>query len=129
MSFTGLLDHHCDIYHATRSDASPGYGLPSSPSYTYPDTPDVEGQVCHFSIKTRSVTLDQSVPAQIMDARIKLILPADADIRFNDKVIDSDTGLIYTAEEPHNIRGHHIFVYVKKQDPQTQVGTDGYSRS
>lgn len=129
MSFLELLDHHCDIYHLQEdSTASPGYGLPSSPSYSYPDTPDIEGQVCHFGVRSRSVTLEQTAPAQIMDAKLKLTLPAGTDVRMNDLIVDCDTGLKYTAEEPHNIRGHHIFVYIKKQSSQTQVGTDGYSQ-
>ena len=49
-----------------------------------------------------------------MDAKIKLTLPAGTDVRWNDKIIDCNTGFEYTAEQPRNIRGHHIFVYVKK---------------
>ena len=48
-----------------------------------------------------------------MDAKIKLTLPAGTDVRLNDKIIDCNTGFEYTAEQPRNIRGHHIFVYVK----------------
>lgn len=53
-----------------------------------------------------------------MDARIKLTLPAETDIRLNDRIVDCKTKLEYTAEQPVNIRGHHIFVYVKKIEEQ-----------
>ena len=40
------------------------------------------------------------------------------DIRINDKVVDCETGLEYTAERPRNIRDHHIFVYIKRTKEQ-----------
>ena len=33
MSFETMLNHKCDVYHMQRDDMSPGYGLPSSPSF------------------------------------------------------------------------------------------------
>lgn len=49
-----------------------------------------------------------------MDAKIKLTLPIGTDVRLNDKIIDCETKLEYTAEQPVNVRGHHLFVYIKK---------------
>ena len=53
-----------------------------------------------------------------MDSRIKLTLPLGTDVRLNDKIVDCDTGLEYTAEKPINVRNHHLFVYVKKIDEE-----------
>jgi len=49
-----------------------------------------------------------------MDSRIKLTLPIGTDVRLNDKIVDCGTGLEYTAENPINVRDHHLFVYIKK---------------
>ena len=43
MSLERLLNHTCDIYHAQESAASPGYGLPASPTFSYPEEPDIGG--------------------------------------------------------------------------------------
>lgn len=118
MSFEALLDHTCDIYHIIGEEKSPGYGLPSSPSFSYPTEPDISAQSCHFGVKSQSVTITQTAPANIMDAKIKLTLPTGTDIRLNDKVVDCTTGLEYTAEQPRNIRGHHLFVYIKMKEGQ-----------
>ncbi len=114
MSLENFFDHKCDIYHIRKKEVSPGYGLPVSPVFDYPDVPDVEKQVCHFGVKSQSVTINQSEPQNIMEARIKLTLPIGVDIRINDKVVDCINRFEYTAEEPHNIRNHHVFVYIKK---------------
>jgi len=114
MSLEQLLNHSCDIYHAQEGAASPGYGLPSSPTFSYPKTPDIAGQSCHFGVKSASIAITQTTPANLMDAKIKLTLPARTDVRLNDRIVDCKTGLEYTAEQPVDVRGHHIFVYVKK---------------
>ena len=114
MSLEALLDHTCDIYHINAQDASPGYGLASSPSFSYPEEPDISKQTCHFGVKLRSVTITQTDPANLMDAKIKLTLPIGTDVRLNDKIVDCTTKLEYTAEQPVNVRGHHLFVYIKK---------------
>lgn len=118
MSLEMLLDHLCDIYHIQEATTSPGYGLAASPSFSYPEKPDIEAQQCHFGVRSQSVTITQTAPANLMDAKIKLTLPAGVDIRLNDKIVDCDTGLEYTAEQPRNIRGHHLFVYIKKKGEQ-----------
>ena len=118
MSLEALLDHTCDIYHITKEGKSPGYGLAGSPSFNYPDEPDIKGQRCHFGVKNAVVTVTQTAPANIMDAKKKLTLPIGTDVRLNDKIVDCDTVLEYTAEQPINIRGHHVFVYIKRTGGQ-----------
>lgn len=111
MSFNGLLNHSCDIYHMVRTDKSPGYGLPSSPSFSYPEAPDIAAVPCHFGTKGGAMAVIRNEQA-MLEARIKLALPAGTDIRVNDKIVDCDTRYEYTAEIPRNIRGHHITVFV-----------------
>lgn len=118
MSLEAFFDHTCDIYHITNTPQSPGYGLPASPSFSYPAEADIKGLRCHFGVKSASVTVTQTEPANMMDAKIKLTLPAGTDIRLNDKIVWPETGYEYTAEQPRNIRGHHMFVYIKRIDPQ-----------
>lgn len=111
-----FFDHKCNIFHIRENGASPGYSLPDSPAFSYPDEPDISDLACHFGVRTQSVTIGQAAPVNLMDASIKLALPSGTDVRLNDKIVDCDTGYEYTAEVPRNIRGHHIFVYVKKKD-------------
>lgn len=118
MSFEKMLDHTCDIYHILETEKSPGYNLPTSPSFSYPEKPDIREQKCHFGVRFQSTTVVQTAPANLLDERIKLTFPIGTDIRINDKIIDCRTGLEYTAEQPKNIRGHHIFVYVKRTGGQ-----------
>lgn len=123
MAFEDFLDHKCSLFHIVSEGASPGYGLPSSPSFSYPDTPDEADVMCHFaqggSGGTQN-TLVQNLPEHAYDERIKLTLPLGTDVRINDKVLDHRTGLIYYAEIPRTIRNHHIYVYVKREP--TEVG-------
>ena len=118
MSFQSLLDHTCDIYHLCAGEGSPGYGLPASPESNYPKDPDEMGVPCHFGVRTQTVSITQTAPVNVMDANIKLTLPAGTDIRRHDKIVDCATGLEYTAEQPRNIRDHHMVVYVKMKDGQ-----------
>lgn len=109
-----FFNHTCDIYHIIEGERSPGYNLPASPSFSYPKEPDIPGQTCHFGVKSATVTVIQTAPANLMDAKIKLTLPIGTDVRLNDKIVDCTTGLEYTAEQPVNVRNHHLFVYIKK---------------
>jgi len=115
---TDFFDHTCNIFHLQTSSASPGYALPASPSHSYPTVPDEEGVSCHFGVKAATVTVTQTEPANMLDAKIKLTLPVGTDVRLNDRIVWNDTGLVFTAEVPRNIRGHHKFVYVKRVDAQ-----------
>ena len=118
MSLESLLDHTCDIYHIQKEGKSPGFGLAASPSFSYPAEPDIGGQTCHFGVKSMSVAITQTEPANLMDAKIKLTLPLGTDVRLNDKIVDCATGLEYTAEQPVNVRNHHLFVYIKRKEAQ-----------
>jgi hypothetical protein len=118
MAIEDFFDHKCDIYHLRQESKTPGYGLPSSLSFSYPEEPDCVGVECHFGVKNGTIVVTQSDPENLMDAKLKLTLPCGTDIRLNDKVIDCDTGLEYTAEQPRNIRSHHLFVFVKRTAQQ-----------
>lgn len=118
MSLEALLDHTCDIYHVKKEGKSPGYGLAVSPSFSYPQEPDIAGQACHFGVKFHNATITQTAPANLMDAKIKLTLPIGTDVRLNDKIVNCANGLAYTAEQPVPIRGHHIIVYIKREEAQ-----------
>lgn len=118
MSLESLLNHTCDIYHIQKEGKSPGFGLASSPSFSYPTEPDIRAQPCHFGVKFHNVTITQTEPANMMDAKIKLTLPLGTDVRLNDKIVDCASGLEYTAEQPVNVRNHHLFVYIKRKGDQ-----------
>lgn len=118
MSLENLLDHTCDIYHIVKTDASPGWGLPTSPSFSYPNSPDILAVPCHFGVRSQSVSVNQTEPRDMMSASLKLTLPTGTDVRIHDKIVHCETGLEYTAEQPRNIRDHHLFVWVKKKDGQ-----------
>lgn len=113
MAFEDFFNHTCDIYHIKKGGKSPGYGLASSPSFEYPAEPDIKKQKCHFGVKSASVTITQTAPANLMDAKIKLMLPIGTDVRLNDKIVNCDTRMEYTAEQPVDVHGHHLFVYIK----------------
>jgi len=118
MSIESFFDHKCDIYHVVGEDKPVGYNLPSSPAFSYPKTPDEKSVPCHFGVKSFSHSIQQTQPANEYDAKIKLTLPVGTDIRRNDKIVELSTGLEYTAEQPRNVRGHHLFVFLKRTDTQ-----------
>jgi len=118
MALEDFFDHHCNIYHDREEQKTPGWGLPASPVFSYPDKPDISQQECHFGVRSQSVTITQTAPANLMDAKIKLTLPIGTDVRQNDKIVHCDTGMEYTAEQPVNVRGHHLFVYIKRTEEQ-----------
>lgn len=114
MSIENLLDHKCDIYHLRKTESSPGYGLPSSPSFDYPDKPDEKQIICHFGIESLEADVEQKQPQNVLNEKIKLTLPIGTNVLINDKIVDCNSGFEYTAQRPRNIRGHHIFVYIKR---------------
>lgn len=118
MSLEALLNHTCDIYHIQKDEASPGFNLPSSPTFTYPEEPNITGQSCHFGVKLQNATITQTSPANLFETKIKLTFPIGTDVRINDKIVDCETGLEYTAEQPINVRNHHLFVYIKRKNGQ-----------
>lgn len=125
MAWEDFLNHTCDIYHIVRSDTSPGYGLPGSPAFSYPDVPDLSNVPCHFTqggSGGTTNTVQQKEPEAEYDDRIKLALPAGTDVRFNDKIIDHRNGYTYYAEVPRTVHGnHHIYVYVARDKPEVYM--------
>lgn len=118
MAIEDFLDHKCDIYHIIETKASPGYNLPASSNFKYPETPDIAEVPCHFGVKGQTLTIVQQQPQNDMETEIKLTLPAGTDIRTNDQIRDCATGYFYTAKVPRNIRGHHTFAYIQRTTPQ-----------
>ena len=93
MAIEDFFDHRCSIYHTQQESTSPGYGLPGSPKFKYPKQPDLEEVPCHFGVRSASIQIAQQQPQNDMDSDIKLTLPAGTDIRLNDKIVSSETGL------------------------------------
>lgn len=118
MSFEAMLNHKCDIYHIQKKDESPGYNLPSSPSFSYPDAPDITDMQCHFGVDGGIRNIIQSEPKANYEAKIKLTLPIGTDIRLNDKIIDKETNYEYTADIPIRVRDNHIHVIVTRKSAQ-----------
>lgn len=118
MSIENFFDHKCNIYHLIEDSKSPGYGLPVSPTFSYPEDPDEVNVPCHFAVKSFSHTMQQTQPANEYDAKIKLTLPIGTDIRQNDKIVSLVSGFEYTAMQPRNVRGHHLFVFIQRTDAQ-----------
>lgn len=112
MAFEDFLNHKCDVFHAIKTNTPLNYGLNSIAEFKYGDTPDIADLSCHFCVKSGNIQLTQTQPYNELNARIKLILPLNADIRRNDKIVDKRTGLSYTAEEPLPIQKHHQYVYI-----------------
>ena len=108
MAIEDFFDHRCSIYHTQQESASPGYGLPGSPKFKYPKQPDLEEVPCHFGVRSASIQIAQQQPQNDMDSDIKL----------NDKIVSSETGLEYTAGQPRNIRGHHMTVKIYRTAQQ-----------
>lgn len=116
MSIEALMDHRCDIYHVIKEEINQGYGLPCSLKFVYGDAADVEFQDCHFNVKGGGIIIIQGEPQTEANGRIKLSLPIGTDIKLNDKVVSHESGLVYRAELPMNIRDHHIAVYLNRED-------------
>lgn len=76
------------------------------------------GVACHFGVKSESTSINQTAPVNVKESRIKLTLPTGTDVRLNDKIIDKKNGYEYIAEIPHDVHGHHIFVYVTAKGQQ-----------
>ena len=120
MGFEAFLEHTCDIYHIQKEKASPGFSLPSSPVFSYPETPDISNMRCHFSLRN-ALRFVQGEPYAALDGRVKLSLPWGTDIRLNDKIVHLETGYEYIAEAPVPIRRHHITVMLRRVDEQRRL--------
>lgn len=121
MSFMSMLNHTCDVYHIRETSESPGYGLTSSPAFSYPDEPDITDLQCHFGVKSGTRVVVQLTPEAEYQAKIKLTVPLGTDIRLNDKIIDKQTGYEYTADIPVQIRNHHLYVMISRKSAQEPI--------
>ena len=118
--FEAMLQHTCDIYHIVSEETSPGFNLPGSPEFSYPDEPDIEELRCHFSLRN-SLRLVQQEPYAVLDGRVKLSVLPEVDIRLNDKIVHLESGACYVAESPVKIREHHITVMLQRTTSQRQL--------
>lgn len=115
MAIEDFFNHTCNIYHVMQKDESPGYGLPASPTFLYPEKPDNKIPIpCHFNTKGSTENILQKEPQTVYQANIKLNLPFGTDIRVNDKVVHLETGYEYTAGIPKPIQEHHLAVYLRR---------------
>ena len=96
MAFEDLLDHRCDIYHMVKGEKDMGFAIKQT-GFSYPKVPDVEDVACHFNVNANA-ELTQTESANEFIYSGKLQLPAGTDVRVNDKVVDKNTGLAYSAE-------------------------------
>lgn len=108
-----FFDHTCDIFHVIESQRSPGYGLPGTADFSYPDTPDIVECACHFHVSD-SMAMAQAQPQTDYSGKIKVGFPAGTEVRINDVVRHRESGLSYRLELPKNIRGHHIIAYAQR---------------
>jgi len=110
------------VYHIVKTDSSPGYNLPASPLFSYPDEPDIAGLRCHFGVKNGTRSIVQNEPQANFEARIKLTYPLGTDIRLNDKIVSLENGYEYTADIPVKIREHHMHVWLRRMTAQEPIG-------
>ena len=120
MGFDSFLEHTCDIYHLQREEVSPGFALPSAPTFSYPDKPDITGLRGHFSLRN-ALRYTQNAPYGALDGRVKLSLPWGTDVRINDKIVHRETGAEFIAEVPVPIRRHHIVVMLRRTGEQRRL--------
>lgn len=114
MSIEALFNHRCSIYHLQETTVSPGWGLPGQSEFGYPATPDLKHVPCHFNVGA-STQLVQQEPMNTFLYEGKLNLPAGTDIRANDKIVNEENGLEFTAQFPQDIRGHHMTVTIQRK--------------
>lgn len=117
MSWQDMLNHTCDIYHLRKGSKTVGYGIRSSGQFTYEKTPDECGVPCHFATGG-TLNISQAEPQAVLNAAVKLSLPIDTDVRLNDKVVDCESGIEYTAGVPRQVRNHHIIVLLRRTEKQ-----------
>lgn len=113
MAIEDLFDHRCSIYHLGEHEVDKGYGIVTT-EYGYGETPDLEHIPCHFNVNA-SAQMVQQEPMNTYLYTGKLNLPAGTDIRLNDKVVNEDNGIEFTAQIPQDIRGHHMTVTVQRK--------------
>lgn len=114
MSIENLFNHRCSIYHLQSTTTSPGFGLPGQTSYSYPKTPDLEHVPCHFKVNASAEMIQES-PMNTFLYTGKLSLPQGTDVRLNDKIVNEESGVDFTAQVPESIRGHHMIVMIQRK--------------
>lgn len=119
MAFADFLNDRCDIYHLQTKDVDAGYGVTASACSDYPDEPDVSDVPCHFNRGGLIDSIIEASPRRLYSATSKLQLPLGTDVRANDKIVDSESGLEFVASVPRVVgRGHHIAVVVSRLETE-----------
>lgn len=115
-----FFNHLCNIYHIKEDKQDIGYGISSTPIFSYSVVPDAENVKCHFSTKSPE-HITEADPEQRLTASVKLVLPIGTDVRINDKILDVNTGIEYTAEMPKTIQKHHKYVMCIRKTIQDRM--------
>lgn len=115
--FDDFMDEKCDIFHLVEKEKKAGYGIKAG-TVMEPESEPSEREVpCHFHKKQDNyLRTDQEEPHRKLTGQRKLTLPIGTDIRINDIIRDCENGLLYRAEKPENIRGHHIVVIIRREE-------------
>ncbi len=113
MAIEDFFEQRCSIYHLEKIVVDMGYGITST-KYGYPEVPNIENVPCHFNVEA-SAGLNQTEVANEYLYTGKLQLPVGTDVRVNDKIIESSTGLEYYAQVPRTVRNHHTIVMVQRK--------------
>ena len=117
--FEDFFNHKCNIFHIQEIKEEIGFGVKTqNVKNEYPTSADIAELSCHFHTESFSNNLSQEQPANKLLVTRKLSLPPNTDIRINDKVVDCDTGIEYTAQLPLKIRDHHIVVVLTRTSEQ-----------
>lgn len=99
MSLNALfnLSPTCAVYKLKSKTASGKYGLPGETEHYYADTPDYPAVECYF--KKLNETVYQAQPDKKIDQTFKILLPPEADVSINDKLVWNDMTFILDAPE------------------------------
>ena len=120
--YADFLNDRCDIYHLQEVDDSPGYGLQTTQRLVHSDAPDLTDVPCHFNRAGAWEGLIESVPLRTYPGATKVQFPLGTDVRTNDKIVDRETGIEYTASVPRVVgRNHHIAVRVNRLAMQERL--------
>lgn len=115
--FDDFLNHRCDIYHAADEPVSVGYGISTGNTQSHSEA-DEKNVPCHFHIKqVAQINVVQHEPYSTIEGKTKLSLPAETDIRINDKVVDLSNNLEYSVTDvPRTVHGgHHVIAIVERE--------------
>lgn len=116
-----FFDHTCNIYHLEGTDDTPGFGLQTMENNSYPETADIEGQICHVHVGDQNVNESQRSPQRDIELEGAISFPIGTDVRVNDRIEDLTHGKNYIVSNPRNIRGNHIKCDVYMLLPQRSL--------